>query len=125
MANVRQCKDLGQSASDLRDAAKQRGELVTRLGKLSVDRLPGNADLSAALTRAWQASAAADNHYAAWAGQVSGKKGCHKGQARSTGQTQAGNRESGTASAQKAKAAALWNTIAKKYGLTQRQPTQL
>ncbi|SOD85769.1 hypothetical protein [Streptomyces sp. Ag109_G2-15] len=125
VTNVRQCNNLGQAASDLRDAAKQRTDLVTRLGKLSVDKLPDNAALTAALTKAWQASAAADNHYAAWADQAGSGKGCKKGHARTTGQTQAGNRESGTASQQKVKAAALWNTIAKKYGLTQRQPTQL
>lgn len=126
VANVKRCDNLGQSASDLRDAARQRSGLVTRLGKLSVDKLPGNAQLTDALTKAWRASAAADNHYAAWADQVGGgKKGCHKGGARTTGQTLAGNRESGTASAQKVKAAALWNVIATKYGLTQRQPTQL
>ncbi|WP_333773621.1 hypothetical protein [Streptomyces sp. IBSBF 3136] len=126
VANVRQCNNLGQAASDLRGAAKQRGDLVTRLGKLSVDKLPGNAELTAALNQAWQASAAADNHYAAWADQVGGgRKGCRKGHARVTGETQAGNRESGTASTQKAKAAGLWNTLAQKYGLTRRQPTQL
>ncbi|MEU0008439.1 hypothetical protein ABZ079_30355 [Streptomyces sp. NPDC006314] len=126
VADVRQCDNLDQAASSLRDAAKQRSQLVTRLGKLSVDKLPANGDLTAALTKAWQASAAADNHYAAWAGQVKGgHKGCKKGHARTTGETQAGNRESGTASAQKVKAAALWNVIATKYGLTQRQPTQL
>lgn len=126
VADVRQCDNLDQAASSLRDAARQRGQLVTRLGKLSVDKLPANGDLTAALTKAWQASAAADNHYAAWAGQVKGgHKGCKKGHARTTGETQAGNRESGTASAQKAKAAALWNAIAGKYGLTRRQPTQL
>ncbi|MGW4434304.1 hypothetical protein ACWELO_00690 [Streptomyces sp. NPDC004596] len=126
VANVRRCDNLGQAATDLRNAAKQRNDLVTRLGQLSVDKLPANAELTAALTKAWQASAAADNHYAAWAGQVGGgKKGCHKGRARGTGETQAGDRESGTASAQKVRAAALWNTIAKKYGLAQRQPTQL
>ena len=42
-----------------------------------------------------------------------------------TNQTQAGNRESGTATIQKAKAAKLWNYIAFTYGLTERQPTQL
>ncbi len=58
---------------------------------------------------------------------MAAKKGqlCKKGQARSTGQTQAGNRASGTASAEKKAAAQLWNTIAKKYRLTERQPTQL
>ncbi|WP_129308469.1 hypothetical protein [Streptomyces sp. L2] len=125
VADVKGCDNLSQASSDLRDAARQRGDLVTRLGKLSVDKLPDHAALTTALTKAWRASAAADNHYAAWAQQVGGKKGCHKGHARPTGQTQAGNRESGVASGQKVKASALWNTIAKKYGLTERQPTQL
>ncbi|MGW2417876.1 hypothetical protein ACWC0C_01230 [Streptomyces sp. NPDC001709] len=125
VADVKGCDNLDQAASNLRDAAKQRGDLVTRLGKLSVDKLPDNGALTASLTRAWQASAAADNHYAAWADQAKNRKVCHKGHARPTGETQAGNRASGTASAQKVKAAALWNAIAQKYGLTQRQPTQL
>ncbi|KOV66429.1 hypothetical protein ADK64_11845 [Streptomyces sp. MMG1121] len=126
VAAVKGCDNLDGAASDLRDAGRQRSQLVTRLGQLSVDKLPDNGALTDALTKAWQASAAADNHYAAWADQVKGNhKSCHKGHARSTGEAQAGNRESGTASAQKAKAAGLWNAIASKYGLTQRQPTQL
>ncbi|MFG2128821.1 hypothetical protein ACGFNV_13630 [Streptomyces sp. NPDC048751] len=126
VGDVKSCTNLGQAATDLRDAAKQRGDLVTKLSGLAVDKLPNHTELTAALTKAWQASAAADNHYAAWADQVAGnKKLCKKGQARSTGQTQAGNRESGTASTQKKTAAELWNAIAKTYGLTQRQPVQL
>ncbi|MFF9406495.1 hypothetical protein ACF1B0_13370 [Streptomyces anandii] len=125
VADVKNCDNLGEAASNLRDAAKQRNDLVTRLGQLSVDKLPDNAALTAALNSAWKASAEADRHYAAWAGQVGGKKGCKKGHARTTGETQAGNRESGVASAQKVKAARLWNAIAQKYGLTQRQPVQL
>jgi hypothetical protein len=125
VADVKGCKNLSQAASDLRSAAKQRNQLVTRLAGLSVDKLPNNAALTSALNQAWKASASADNHYAAWADQVGGKKGCKKGQARTTPQTGAGNRASGTASQQKAKAAQLWNAIAKQYGLTERQPTQL
>jgi hypothetical protein len=125
VANVKACNNLGQAASDLRDAAKQRGELVTRLAGLSVDKLPNHAALTASLTSAWKASASADNHYAAWADQAAGKKGCRKGQARTTGQRQAGDRASGTASVQKEKAAKLWNSIASTYGLTQRSRTQL
>ncbi|WP_369390033.1 hypothetical protein AB5J72_22060 [Streptomyces sp. CG1] len=125
VADVKQCNNLDGAASDLHSAATQRGELVTRLGKLTVDKLPNNGDLTDALTKAWQASAAADNHYAAWAGQAKGHKVCRKGHARSTNEAEAGNRESGTASAQKVKAAALWNAIARKYGLTERDPTQL
>ncbi|MBK3569188.1 hypothetical protein JHN47_36410, partial [Streptomyces sp. MBT62] len=125
VGNVKACDNLGDSASDLRDAAKQRAELVTKLSQLTVDKLPDNAALTTALTNAWKASASADNHYASWADQAAGKHGCKKGQARTTGQTAAGNAASGVASNQKTKAAALWNTIAKTYGLTQRQPTQL
>jgi hypothetical protein len=125
VANVRVCKNLDQAATDLRDAAKQRNGLVTKLSGLSVDKLPDHAALTASLTAAWQASASADNHYAAWADQAKSKKVCHKGHARTTGQSAAGNTASGTATASKKKAATLWNAIASKYGLTQRQPTQL
>lgn len=125
VANVKSCKNLPQAAQDLRAAASQRTGLVTRLGALSVDRLPNHAELTDALTKAWQASASADNHYAAWADQSAGRKGCKKGQARTTPQTAAGNRDSGTASTEKARAARLWNAIAKKYSLTERSATQL
>ncbi|MGW4044604.1 hypothetical protein [Streptomyces sp. NPDC004721] len=125
VADVRNCDNLGQAASDLRGAAEQRKGLVTRLGQLSVDKLPAHAELTAALNKAWKASESADLHYAAWADQAHGKKVCKKGHARDTGETRAGNRESGVASSEKAKAAQLWNAIAKTYGLTQRQPTQL
>ncbi|MBW8702682.1 hypothetical protein MBT84_24090 [Streptomyces sp. MBT84] len=126
VAEVKVCQNLGQAATDLRNAAQQRNGLVTQLSKLEVDKLPQHGELTNSLTAAWKASASADTHYAAWADQVAGnKKTCRKGHARSTGQTDAGNRDSGTASAQKAKAARLWNAIAQKYGLTQRQPTQL
>ncbi|MFD8149822.1 hypothetical protein ACFV28_03600 [Streptomyces sp. NPDC059720] len=125
VADVKRCDNLAQAARDLREAAKQRNQLVTRLGGIEVGRLPEHAALTDALTKAWRASASADDHYAAWADQTAGKKGCKKGQARVTGQTAAGNRASGVASAQKTKAAELWNAIAREYGLTQRGPTQL
>jgi len=126
VGNVKACKDLGQAATDLRNAAGQRNDLVTSLSGLSVDQLPNHTELTTALTKAWKASASADNHYAAWADQVAGnKKGCKKGQARSTPQTLAGNEASGEATIQKKTAARLWNAIARKYGLTERTYTQL
>jgi hypothetical protein len=125
VADVKSCVNQGPAAAALRAAAQQRAGLVNDLSKLAVDKLPNHAALTAALTSAWQASAAADNHYAAWADQMGPHRGCRKGHSRPTPQQQAGNRASGTASAQKAKAAPLWNAIAKTYGLTQRQPTQL
>lgn len=126
VAEVKSCNNLGQAATDLRNAATQRSGLVDRLSALSIDKLPSHSELTTALTNAWRASASADTHYAAWADQVSGnKKACHKGHARRTPQTAEGDRASGTASGEKTKAARLWNAIAQKYGLTQRQPTQL
>ncbi|WP_062645414.1 hypothetical protein [Streptomyces maremycinicus] len=127
VADVKACGNLAQAATDLRDAAKQRNELVTRLSALEVDQLPDHTALTTALTKAWQASASADDHYAAWADQVAAdkKKSCKKGSARTTSETQAGNRASGTASSQKTQAAKLWNKIARTYGLTERQPVQL
>ncbi len=127
VADVKACTNLGQAAKDLRDAAKQRNDLVTKLGTLAVDKLPQNTELTAALTKAWQASASADNHYATWADQVAQRRGklCKKGQAGGTPQTQAGNQASVTASTEKTKAAGLWNSIAKTHALTERQPTQL
>ncbi|MFJ8183607.1 hypothetical protein [Streptomyces sp. NPDC096105] len=123
--DVKACRDLGKAASDLREAAKQRNQLVTDLSQLPVDKLPQHEALTEALREAWKASASADDHYARWADQTKGKKGCKKGQARSTGETEAGNRASGTATEQKKKAAKLWNGIARQYGLTERTPTQL
>ncbi|WP_349362131.1 hypothetical protein [Streptomyces sp. H27-C3] len=125
VAAIGTCENLPKAASDLRDAAKQRTGLVTRLQGLTIDKLPDHAQLSASLTTAWKASAAADNHYAAWANQVGGKKGCPKGHARSTPQQQAGNRESGNASKAKKEAVGMWNSIAEKHGLTKRDATQL
>ncbi|MFK0261942.1 hypothetical protein ACIQU1_11475 [Streptomyces angustmyceticus] len=123
--SIKTCSNLGGAAKDLRAAAGQRNDLVKRLQQLPVDKIPQHAQLTAALTKAWQSSAAADNHYAAWAGQVGSKKGCHKGKARLSRQTAQGNAASGQATTAKRQAAQLWNPLAKKYGLTERRPEQL
>jgi hypothetical protein len=120
------CTNLDQAVTDLQGAAKQRRDLVTRLQGLTVDKLPNNAQLTSALTKAWQASAAADDHYAAWAAQAkNGKKGCKHGRARPTPEKGQADRESREASKAKAQASGLWNSIAAKYGLTRRAPTEL
>ncbi|PJE97653.1 hypothetical protein CUT44_10955 [Streptomyces carminius] len=123
--NIRKCEKLKQAAADLRDAARQRNGLVTRLDELEIDGLPDHRALADALTEAWRASAEADDHYAAWADQVAGKKGCRKGKARGTGRTAQGNRASGEATAAKKEAAGLWNPTARKYGLPERQFSEL
>ncbi|MEU1277312.1 hypothetical protein [Streptomyces sp. NPDC005805] len=123
--NIKQCTDLDQAVTDLKDAAAQRRDLVTRLGGLTVDALPNHAALTASLNEAWQASASADDHYAAWAEQAKGKKVCRGGKARATSQTAQGNRASGEATRAKNKAAPLWNAIAREHGLTERRSQQL
>ncbi|NUK78369.1 hypothetical protein HRW23_13415 [Streptomyces lunaelactis] len=123
--NIKQCENLDQATTDLQAAAVQRRGLVTRLEGLTVDKLPDHAALTASLTKAWQASASADDHYAAWAQQVKGKKGCKDGRARNTGQTGLANRASGEATKAKKEASGLWNTIAGTYGLTERRSEQL
>ncbi|MFF9685353.1 hypothetical protein [Streptomyces sp. NPDC014623] len=123
---IKGCRALDQAASDLTGAAAQRRGLITRLEALSVDLLPANAELKASLTKAWQASAEADDHYATWAGQAKNdKKVCKGGKARSTDATAKANASSGEATTAKREASGLWNTIARKYGLTGRAPTQL
>ncbi|MFG1809025.1 hypothetical protein [Streptomyces sp. NPDC049040] len=124
--SIKGCKNLPGAAADLRAAATQRTDLVTQLSGLAVDKLPNHAELTTALTKAWQASSAADGHYAAWADQAAhGGKVCKGGHARSTSETQAASRESATATSQKKTAVKLWNAIASKYSLTQRQYSQL
>ncbi|MFI2212002.1 hypothetical protein [Streptomyces sp. NPDC020141] len=125
VANIRQCKNLGQAAADLRGAAEQRRGLVTRLGGIDIGKLPEHEDLAESLTEAWQASAAADDHYAAWADQVGGKKGCKDGKARNTKRAAQGNSASGEATEAKQEAAGLWNPVAARYDLPKRGSHQL
>ncbi|QNP63828.1 hypothetical protein [Streptomyces genisteinicus] len=123
--NTKSCKDLDAAVKDLKDAAAQRRGLVTRLGELELDKLPKHAELNSALTKAWQASASADDHYAAWAQQAKSKKVCKDGKARSTSHTAQGNKASGDATRAKNQAAQLWNAIARDHGLTERRSEQL
>ncbi|CAL9464966.1 hypothetical protein SUDANB120_02716 [Streptomyces sp. enrichment culture] len=125
--DIKGCRNLGTAADDLRSAARQREELVTRLQELRLDKLPNHQRLSASLTKAWKASADADNSYAAWAEDVADdkKKGCKDGHARNTDDAADGNKSSGEATRAKESAAALWNPIATKYNLPKRDKSQL
>ncbi|MEU8892193.1 hypothetical protein [Streptomyces sp. NPDC048442] len=127
VASIGSCGNLGKAATDLRAAATQRRGMVTRLEALKVDKLPDHAELTKNLNAAWQASAAADDHYADWADKVAGDKGkfCAKGKAKATGERRLGDRESGKASQAKKRAAGSWNAIAGKYSLTTHQATDL
>ncbi|RLU90499.1 hypothetical protein CTZ27_21505 [Streptomyces griseocarneus] len=123
--STRKCKDLGKSAGDLRDAAKQRDDLLTRLQQTTIDKLPNSTELSAQLTKAWQSSSSADSHYATWADQAGAKGGCEKNRPKPTADSTAGDKASDDATAAKKAAADLWNPIAQKYHLSQHKWTQL
>lgn len=123
---IKSCKDLDQANTDLKDAAQQRRDLVTRLEALTLDQLPQHQALNSSLKKAWKASAAADEHYATWARQAKKDKSvCKGGQARSTKETARANQQSGEATEAKQEASDLWNTIAGKYGLTKHTPVEL
>ncbi|WP_051807282.1 hypothetical protein [Streptomyces sp. NRRL F-2664] len=122
--DIKGCANLDQAAADLRDAARQREGLITRLQELKLDKLPDHVRLSAALTKAWRASADADNSYAAWADDVEDDK-CKDGRAKVTKNASEGNKSSGEATKAKESAATMWNSIAGKYGLTKRDKSQL
>ncbi|GFM98680.1 hypothetical protein Sfulv_34910 [Streptomyces fulvorobeus] len=123
---IKSCQALDQAASDLKGAAQQRRDLVTRLKDVAIDKLPRHTELSASLTKAWRASASADDHYAAWAVQAKNdKKVCKGGTAKSTDETVRATVRSGEATTAKREASGLWNSIATEYGLTQRSPQEL
>jgi hypothetical protein len=125
VADIKGCDNLDQATGDLHAAAQQRRGLVDRLQRVKIDQLPGHEALASSLTKAWRASADADDFYAQWADQAKSKKICRHGHARDTQATAQGNRASGEATAAKQQASPLWNGIASKYGLTNRAPSQL
>ncbi len=124
--DIKSCKRLPRAARDLRAAADQRTNLVDRLEGLELDQLPDNADLSSSLTEAWEASAEADEYYAAWADEARADRDvCRGNQASHTDNASQGDVASGTATQAKEQAAELWNPIAREYGLPERAATQL
>jgi hypothetical protein len=125
VADIKSCKNLDGAASDLHAAASQRQGLVDQLGKITIDKLPSHAALSASLTEGWKASAAADSHYAQWAQEAKSHKVCRHGGARRTSAAGQGDKSSGEATTAKTRAAKLWNAVAAQYGLKQRSSSDL
>lgn len=125
--DIGSCKRLDQAAEDLRAAASERTNLVERLDELSLDALADGDELASALTEAWEASAEADEYYAAWAEDLAGdrKKLCKGGQASRTGNASEADGASGDATQAKERAADLWNPVAREYGLPERAASEL
>jgi hypothetical protein len=121
--DVRGCgPSLHQDARTFSHAASSRQHLLSRLASL-----PGRSLLPVAmlqnLTTAWQASAQVDTDLARWAADTLAR-GCHH-----NGRSDAGLRASYAPESQatvgKQTFARLWNHVARGYGLTTYQPSQL
>jgi hypothetical protein len=123
VADVRGCgPSLRQDARTFASAASSRERLLSRLGSL-----PGRSLLPAAmlqdLTGAWHASAQADTDLVRWAdGKIA--RGCHRN-SRSDASLRASYVPDGQATAGKKAFARLWNPLARRYGLTAYQWSQL
>ncbi|QMU67518.1 hypothetical protein [Streptacidiphilus sp. P02-A3a] len=124
VGNVDGCRSLSQSQKDLTTAAGLRQQLIQQLALLQTDQLSHGTELVAELRRGWQASADADTHYAAWAGQ-SAASCAHTHKPVSGGELAQGDAASGTASEAKAKASKLWDAIAAATGMPKRSGSQL
>ena len=121
--DVRGCgPSLHQDAQTFTRAASSRQRLVSRLGSL-----PGRSELPPALLRnlstAWQASAQVDTDLARWATDTLAL-GCHRN-SRSGAGLRASFVPESQATAGKHAFARLWNPVAREYGLTTYQPSQL
>ncbi|WP_051945172.1 hypothetical protein [Streptacidiphilus rugosus] len=122
--DIKHCQGLPQAQQALTAAAQARGNLVTQLAALKVDQLQQGPALVDALTRGWQASQQADQHYAAWAAESVDP--CQKHHhPKAGGDGAAGNTSSGIASSAKSQAAALWNPIAAANHLPSKEPGHL
>ncbi len=114
--------DLGEDAGVFRAAAASRQELLGELNALpGRPALPG--PMVGDLTGAWQASANADNNFAAWAHNES-VNGCTPNDM-SNPAFQAAALPDGDAASEKKAFTALWNPFAAKYHLTAYQWDQL
>jgi hypothetical protein len=121
--DVRGCgPSLHQDAQTFTRAASSRQHLLSRLASL-----PGRSALPPALLRnlktAWQASAEVDTDLARWATDTLAR-GCHRN-SRSDAGLRASFAPEGRATVGKHEFARLWNPVARGYGLTTYQPSQL
>ena len=121
--DVRGCgPSLRQDARTFTRAASSRQHLLSRLASL-----PGRSLLPAGLlpnlTTAWRASAQVDTDLARWAADTMAR-GCHH-KSRSDAGLRASYAPESRATAGKHTFARFWNPVARQYGLTTYQPSQL
>ncbi|MGW4891457.1 hypothetical protein ACWEQL_04200 [Kitasatospora sp. NPDC004240] len=114
VAAVQKCDKLPESQQALAAAAGQRKDLQAKLAQLKTDKLPSGQQLVEQLNQAWQASATADEEYAAWAADA--QTACEPKKSDNPHYKNA-VAASGTATTAKKQASALWNAIAGQTGL--------
>lgn len=117
VGSVQKCDKLPESQQALTEAAGKRRDLQAKLAKLKADQLPSGQQLVDQLNQAWQASATADDEYAAWAGDS--QAGCDPKKLDNQHYKNA-VQASGTATTAKKQAAGLWNAVAGQTGLPTR-----
>ncbi|MGV9266303.1 hypothetical protein ACWDRR_16755 [Kitasatospora sp. NPDC003701] len=117
VASVQKCDKLPESQQALTDAAGKRRDLQAKLALLKTDKLPSGPQLVEQLNAAWQASATADDEYAAWAADAQGA--CDPKKIDNQHYKNA-VQASGTATNAKKQASGLWNAIAGQTGLPTR-----
>jgi hypothetical protein len=121
--DVRSCgPSLPQDARTFARADSSRQHLLSRLASM-----PGRSVLPAAMLQdlagAWQASAQVDTDLARWAADTMAR-GCHH-KSRSDAGLRASYAPESRATAGKRAFARRWNPVARQYGLTTYQPSQL
>ncbi|WP_327068390.1 hypothetical protein [Kitasatospora sp. NBC_01302] len=120
---VKKCDNPAAAQTALTQASAQRKQLMTKLATLKVDKLPTGKQLVDQLNQAWQASANADDAYAAWAGDFA--QGCDPTKVGSDPNLSSGDQASGAATTAKGQASETWNAIAQQAGLPSYGPIQL
>lgn len=121
VTNVEGCKALAADARTFNKAARNRRTLLTKLA-----RLPGRSALPAGmisnLTNAWQASATVDAELAKWATSEAGH--CKKNDLKNPNYAASLPFDS-KATNGKTAFVGQWNGLARKYGLSVYQPSQI
>ncbi|MGW0965105.1 hypothetical protein [Streptomyces sp. NPDC002516] len=119
-------KPVEDAREELLEAAVKRDDLARRVDLLAPQADGELAEALGDLSTAWTASAKADRGYASWVSQTVdfinefGISGCGKSETRNPGDLPTTHDDEATAA--KRDFAALWNPIARQYGLTERDP---
>ena len=114
------CGDIQGASTALQNAAATRHDLLTQASSLNVADIPDGATAKSDLVRALDASATADQDYAAWGRDVASQP-C-TGTAPLDGNYTAAGQSDQQATTAKQQFVAVWNPTAQKLGLPPADP---